>query len=633
MYRVQIVDSRKPFLEALSQRSLVIDGAMGTQIYERGVLYSACFEELNVTRPELIRKIHEDYLLAGSDVIETNTFGANALRLEKHGFQKRVREFNLAGVALAREATQGRGYVAGAIGPSGYFLGQAIPDDLKKVREVLEEQAEVLLEGGVDVLFIETMRQSVELELGVAAALAAVARHGRNVPVAAFGTLDENGRLADGTTARELAERAKSWGAQIVGVNCSEGPMGVLAAAEEMIPVGLPVAAVPNAGLPRRVDDRLVYVSTPEYFGLFARRMFKLGVKMIGGCCGTTPDHVRRIAASARMASAGSQDHEETPLSAVDNARHASVRPGVEPVPLPERTGLGKKLGKEFVVSVEVNPPVGLDLEKALNAAKMLKAGGVEIINIADGARAQSRMSNLAMALRVQEKVGVETILHVCGRDRNLLGTLAHLLGAEELGVRNLVIITGDPPKMGDFPDATPVYDLDSIGILKLASRLNRGIDPGGKALGSPTKFVLATGAEPGALNYDREIARLRLKKEAGAELVMTQPVYDPEVLRRFLRDIESLELPVLVGLLPLASSRNAEFLHNEVPGMQIPESIRERMRKVGSGPVARKEGVSIAREMLSEVRHLVAGAYVMPPLERYELALEVIDGFLGPVG
>ena len=290
---------------------------------------------------------------------------------------------------------------------------------------------------------------------------------------------------------------------------------------------------------------------------------------------------------------------------------------------------LSAKLGKRFVVSVEVNPPIGLDPKKAIEAARMLKKHGIDVVNIADGARAQARMSNLSLAARMQRETGMETIVHVCGRDRNLLATLAHLMGAHDEGIRNLVIITGDPPKMGDFPDASAVYDLDSIGILKLASRLNHGVDPAGKPLGGTTSFVLATGGEPAALNYQRELTRMRLKKDAGAELVMTQPVYDPAILDRFLDDIAPLQLPVLVGLLPLASYRNAEFLHNEVPGMQVPTEVRERMRKAGSE--GRKEGVKIAREMLAAVRSRVAGAYIMPPFERHELALEVVDGFLDP--
>jgi methionine synthase I (cobalamin-dependent) len=631
----------RPLLDAIRSGVLVVDGAMGSQLYERGVLYGTnCFEQLNVTRPEIVAKVHEDFVRAGASVIETNTFGANALRLEKYGLGSSVLEINAAGVRLARQAAAGQAYVAGAIGPSGYFLGDAgrdaSADDLTKVKAVFAEQARALLEANVDALVVETMRQTPELRVAVEAAVEAIEASGARVPVIASVSLDDNGRMTEGTEADEIARLAREWGASVVGVNCSDGPMGVLSAVTKMVPIGLPVLASPNAGLPRRVDERMVYVSTPEYFGVYARRMIRVGVRMVGGCCGTTPEHIRRIAAAARMASATGdamdavRPDETASVDAGTPATAVSIPGSLHPPPLAERSKLAAKIAAgRFVVSVEVNPPVGLDPAKAINAAKMLRDGGVDVVNIADGARAQARMGNLALAVRVQEAVGIETILHVCGRDRNLLAMIAHLLAAHELGVRNLVVITGDPPKMGDFPDATAVYDLDSIGILKLANRLNHGVDPGGKPLGATTSFLLATGAEPAALNYEREIARLRDKKAAGAELVMTQPVYSPEVLDRFLDDIAPLGLPVLVGLLPLASHRNAEFLHNEVPGMQVPESIRERMRKAGSGPDARKEGVAIAREMLSAVRGKVAGAYVMPPFERFELALEVVDGFL----
>jgi methionine synthase / methylenetetrahydrofolate reductase(NADPH) len=635
------VRPEKPLLEAIRQGVLVVDGAMGTQLYERGILYSVCFEELNVTRPEIVQRVHEDYLRAGAQAIETNTFGAHVMRLEKHGLATRVREINLAAAALARKAVaqqpNARGYVIGAVGPSGYFLGEASHEDLEKVKSAMLEQALALVEGEVDALVIETVRQTSELRVAVEAL--AVAAAGR-IPVIASVSLDEHGLMADGTSALEIARLAKEWGAQIVGVNCSDGPMGVMTAIEQMAPAGLPLYAVPNAGLPRRVDDRMVYISTPEYFGVYARRMFKLGVRMVGGCCGTTPEHVKRIAAAARMAGAAMDKEEgEGSWSAIEarpegawSELPAEGSTGMRPLPRASKSVLAAKLGREFVVSVEVNPPVGLDPTRAVLAAKMLKGGGVHVINIADGARAQARMSNVAMAVRIQREAEMETILHVCGRDRNLLGTLAHLLGVHDLGLRNLVIITGDPPKMGDFPDASAVYDLDSIGILKLAHRLNHGVDPGGKPLGGVTSFLLATGAEPAALNYPRELERLGHKKAAGAELIMTQPVYDPVALEKFLTDIEPLGLPVLVGLLPLASYRNAEFLHNEVPGMQVPQAVRDRMKKAGSGASGRKEGVAIAREMLQAVRGRVAGAYVMPPLERYELALEVVDGFLGPV-
>lgn len=624
------------FLEALSAGPLVVDGAMGTQLYERGVLFSSCFEELCLSKPELVRKIHEDYVKAGAQVIETNTFGANVMRLEKHGLVGKMTEINTAAVRIAREAAAGRAFVLGGMGPSGYFLGEASQEDLEKVRRAIFDQARALVDAGVDALLVETMRQTNELRVAIESAVAAA---GGSIPVIASASVDEASRMSDGTSSREIARLMREWGASVVGVNCCDGPMNVLEAVEPMLETGLPVWAVPNAGLPRRVDERLVYVSTAEYFGVYARRMFKLGVRLVGGCCGTTPEHVKRIAAAARMV--GSSDAAQTSPDSAEVARASdtfqtwSARPigeqhASKTVPFAERSDLAAKIARgKFVVSVEVNPPIGLDLAKALNAARMLKAGGVDVVNIADGARAQARMGNVGMAARVQERVDMETILHVCGRDRNLLGTLAHLLAAHELGVRNLVVITGDPPKMGDFPDASAVYDLDSIGILKLASRLNQGIDPGGKPLGCATRFVLATGAEPAALNYERELARLRQKKDAGAEIVMTQPVYDPVVLDKFLTDIAPLELPVMVGLLPLASYRNAEFLHNEVPGMQVPEAVRERMRKAGSGPEARKVGVAIAREMLAAVRGRVAGAYIMPPLERYELALEVVDGFL----
>ncbi len=623
---------------------LVLDGGMGTQLYERGILYSNCFEELNESRPEVVQGVHEDYLRAGATLIETNTFGANALRLEKHGLSApaRVRAINEAAVRVARASLAVRpgAHVAGAIGPSGYFLGEASLEDLARVDAAIFEQALALVGAGVDALCVETFRQTDEIRVAILAAVRAASEvgdgAGGRVPVIASVSVDEQGRMADGTDAAEIGRRMKEWGADVVGVNCSDGPMTVLGAVEAMIDCGLPVMAAPNAGLPHRVDERMVYVSTPEYFGVYARRMFKLGVRIVGGCCGTTPEHVKRIAAAARMAAATEHDDarpaDDPPsVTGRDVLVAVSSRAAAAPVARADKSPLAAKLGKRFVVSVEVNPPVGLDPSRAVAAAKNLKAGGVDVVNIADGARAQARMSNLALAARLERDAGMETILHVCGRDRNLLATLAHLLGAHDMGLRNLVIITGDPPKMGDFPDATPVYDLDSIGILKLAARLNHGVDPAGKPLGGVTSFLLATGAEPAALNYPRELARLQQKKAAGAELVMTQPVYDPAVLLRFLDDVEPLGLPVLVGLLPLASFRNAEFLHNEVPGMQVPEDVRERMRKAGSGPAARKEGVAIARAMLEAVRGRVAGAYVMPPLERYELALEVVDGFLDP--
>jgi homocysteine S-methyltransferase len=634
--------SGRSFLDAIRRGVVVVDGGMGTQLYERGVLFNVNYEELALSRPELVQRIHEDYLRAGAQVIETNTFGGNRVRLARHGLDDRVREINLAAARLARAAAGDRAFVAGAIGPTGIVFAGFSDEEREKVRNAFCEQAAALAEGGADVLLVETMRQPEEIELAIEGVRKAV---DGEIPLIAQVSVDENLTMADGTPVGVMGERLKNLGVDVIGVNCCDGPQVVFAAVEKLLPLGVPLSAIPNAGLPRRVDDRFIYVSTPEYFGVFARRMCKLGVRLIGGCCGTTPEHVRRIAAAARMegsasASAALADSGEPsgPLwvgaPGEDAEGGAAVTPlpgtaGISVVPRDQKSRFAAKVGRKFVISVEVNPPVGLDPRSAIDAARMLVNGGVDVINIADGARAQARMSNLALAVRMQGELGIETLLHVCGRDRNLLGQVAHLLGAHALGIKNLVVITGDPPKMGDFPDATAVYDLDSIGILRLVTRLNRGIDPGGKPLGAATAFFAATGAEPAALNYAREIARLELKKRAGAELVMTQPVYDPAVLDRFLADTAPLGLPVLIGILPLASHKNAEFLHNEVPGMQIPDDVRARMKAAGSGPEARREGVRIAREMLLAVKDRVAGAYIMPPLGRYDMALEVIDGIV----
>lgn len=630
---------------------------MGTQLYERGVLFTVNYEELNLSRPDLVRKIHEEYVRAGSNVVETNTFGANPTRLARHGLEGKTREINMAGVRIAREASKASPpgipvFVGGAIGPTGLiFPGAAEATEWsaaerEKILDGFKAQADALAEAGADVLIVETMRQPEELRLAVEAAK----RTG--VPLVAQATFadsppGENGPImADGTKPATIARALRDWGADVVGANCGEGPKLLFDVAEKIFgssdqPFPLPISIVPNAGLPRRIDDRTVYMATPEYFQLYARRMFKLGVRLVGGCCGTTPDHVRKIAAAARMVgSAGVEDrgsafpHEVRAPSGEFEILHEPA-PGAKLVARCDKSRFAKLFddASHFAISVEVNAPPGLSLDKPLAAAKMLLENGVDVINVADGPRASARMSNLALVHRIQDRLGADALLHVCCRDRNLLGTIGHLLAAHELGIHNLVVITGDPPKMGDFPDATGVFDLDSVALLRLIGKLNHGYDPGGKPLGRGecTSFFCATGAEPAALNYAREMARLAQKKAAGAELVMTQPVYDAEVLDRFLSDAAPLGLPILVGILPLASHRNAEFLHNEVPGMQIPEAVRERMRKAGSGAPARKEGVAIAREMLQAIqgRKGVRGAYIMPPLERYDAALEVVKGIV----
>lgn len=613
----------QPFLTALGRGGLVFDGAMGTALYERGLLYTQSFDQASVDRPELVAKVHESYLRAGADLISTNSFGANRLRLAAHSLENEVARINHAAVELARNVAGESAYIGASIGPTGLTWKTLHQDDVIRVREAYLEQARVLVAEGVDVLLLETFRQPEEIRVALDAVLEVAA----GIPVVASVSFDPFGTMADGTGPETMSKLLASWGAQAIGVNCADGPAGVYEMVARMFEPGLPIVAQPNAGLPHRVDGRFAYMATPDYFQLYARRLYKAGVKAVGGCCGTTAEHIRKIKAAARMAGAATGVIEPGGGMRDEEPARAVLAPGVTLVPREEKGELGRKLGKQFVISVEVNPPPGLSLDKAVDGAAMLRDAGVDVINVADGPRASARMGNLALCMRVQEKLGMPALMHVTTRDRNLLGLIAHLLAAHELGVHGLIVITGDPPKMGDFPDATPVYDLDSIGLLRLISGLNRGLDPGGKPLGEATRFLCATGAEPAAQDYPRELARLRQKVDAGAEFVMTQPVYDAEMLERFLDDAAPLGLPVLVGLLPLASHKNAEFLHNEVPGMRVPEPIRERMRKAGSGASARAEGVAIAREMLERVKDRVAGAYIMPPFGRYDLAVDIIKG------
>jgi len=609
------------FRDAVRGTILVFDGAMGSLLYERGIFVTQNFEQLNVTRPDAIKKVHADYLEAGAHVLETNTFGANSFRLERHGIVGEVRNYNLAGARIAREVAGERAFVAGSMGPTGLVPGVMSKAERAAAIATFADQAQALVEGGVDLLVLETFRHLDELEMALHAAKSAA---GAAIPVLASVTFDTTGTAADGTGPEEVAERLAKLGAEMIGVNCGDGPQLSLTMAERMRGVNLPLCVQPNAGLPRTVDGRLLYMATPEYFDVFARRMLQAGATMVGGCCGTTPDHVKWMAKSARM-----YGGHVTPAPPSTSLRSPDVKVGSEPVPFAERSPFAAKIAAgKFVVSVEVNPAPGVSPASALEAAKMLVDAGVDIVNVADGPRATARMSNLAFCALLLHKHGIDPILHVCGRDRNLLGQMAHLLGAHALGLRNLVVITGDPPKVGDYPEATSVYDLDSIGLLRMARDMNRGVDPAGKPIGQgKTSFMLATGLEPGASDLDKEVARLEKKHAAGAEIVMTQPIFREDLLDDVLRRIAHLRMPVLVGVLPLVSHKNAEFLHNEVPGMQIPDEIRERMRKAPPGVEARKEGVKIAREMLFAVRDKVQGAYLMPPLGKYELALEVLDG------
>jgi methionine synthase / methylenetetrahydrofolate reductase(NADPH) len=614
----------KTLAETIASGPLLLDGAMGSLLYERGVLHTRSYDELNLSQPELIRGVHHDYVQAGAELIETNTFGANRLALARHGLAEQATQINRAGVALAREAAGDRAYVAGAVGPSGVKFGIATAAERKLARFALAEQIDTLVLAGVDAIVLETFTSILELEEAIHVAK----ERGPKVPVIAMMVFDDHARSDGGLGPAEIADRLIAAGADVVGGNCGIGPSELYQVVTGMVGRGRPVIAQPNAGMPASVEGRTLYVANPEHFGVFARRMLKSGVRLVGGCCGTTPEHTRAMLGAVRMMR-GEKLDDNTARTASKSSPAIELARGPAPAaktPLPDRSRLGGRIARgEFCVSVELTAPTGLDTAKTKAAVVQLLAGGVDVVNIADGPRASARMANVAVCARLAAETAVEPILHVCARDRSFLGLVAHLLGAHGLGLRNLVIITGDPPKMGDYPFSTPVYDVDSVGLLRIAAGLNAGVDPAGKEC-EPTRFVLATGAEPAAHDRDRELRRLEDKQRAGAELVMTQPVYDPRTLERFLDDAAPLGLPVMVGILPLASHRNAEFLHNEVPGMSIPAEYRQRMAKVAAGPAARAEGIRIAQEALAAVKHRVAGAYVMPPFNRVDSALAVLE-------
>ncbi len=615
------ISTRPSLLEALAKGPLLFDGAMGSLLYERGVLHTRSYDELNLSQPELIRTVHRDYVHAGSDVIETNTFGSNRMSLARHGLADRAADINKAAVALARSVADDVAYVAGAVGPTGVKFGIASASERKLARFALAEQIDTLVLAGVDAIVLETFTSILEIETAIAVAK----ERGPRVPVFAMMVFGPDGRSDGGLRPQEIADRLIAAGADVVGANCGAGPAELYQVTTSMVGRGKPVIAQPNAGLPASVEGRTLYVANPEHFGVFARRMLKSGVRAIGGCCGTTPEHIRAMLGAVRMLR-GEKPLDARGGSAVAKTREAPPAPPPAITPLADRSRLGGRIARgEFAVSVELTAPVNGDLTKTKAQVAELLAAGVDVVNIADGPRASARMANIAACARLVSETEIEPILHVCARDRSFLGLVSHLFGAHSLGLRNLVIITGDPPKMGDYPFSTPVYDVDSIGLLRIAAGLNAGVDPAGKPC-TPTSFVLATGAEPAAHDRDRELRRLEEKKHAGAELVMTQPVYDPRTLDRFLEDVAPLGLPVMVGILPLASHRNAEFLHNEVPGMSIPSEYRERMAKVEAGPAARAEGIKIARETLAAVRQRVQGAYVMPPFNRVDAAIAVLE-------
>ncbi|HEU0053178.1 MAG TPA: bifunctional homocysteine S-methyltransferase/methylenetetrahydrofolate reductase [Longimicrobium sp.] len=605
-------------------RPHLFDGAMGTMLYARGVYINRCYDELNVSQPDLVRDVHRAYMRAGAEILETNSYGANRVKLARHGLDERVAEINEAAARVARSVAGDRVFVAGAMGPLGVRIEPYGPTSAAEARGWFREQAAALAAGGADLFVLETFADLDEIGQAILGV-----RDASDLPIVAQMVIREDGRTPFGTDAAVLVERLEEWGADVVGLNCSVGPSAMLSAVDRMLAATTrPLSTQPNAGLPREVDGRTIYMASPEYMATYAARLIRKGVRFVGGCCGTTPEHVQRMAAALRMLAPANQPR----VFAAAPEQAAEAR---EARPLEERSRWGGKLARgEFLTTVEIVPPRGVNPEPMLEGVRLLKEAGVDGVNVPDGPRAQSRMGALATALLIHQRVGIEPVIHYCCRDRNLLGMLSDLLGAQALGLRNMLFITGDPPKMGPYPDATAVFDIDSIGLTNLAARLNRGLDPGGNVLGEPTSFVIGVGVNPGAEDFEREMRRFFWKVDAGAEYCITQPVFDLRQLERFVEHVEreGIRIPVIAGIWPLVSARNAEFLANEVPGVVVPDAVLERMRRASAEGKDRgtEEGTAIAREMLRDALGMIQGVQVSAPFGRVPLALKVFEALPG---
>lgn len=597
----------------------VMDGAMGTALYAKGMFVNVCYDELNLSHPRLVGEVHDAYLRAGAELIETNTFGANPVKLSGFGLDAKTEEINRAAAELARGAAAGRANVLGSIGPLGIRIEPFGPTSHAEAVALFSRQIRGLLDGGVEGFVLETFSDLDEMH---AAYLAA--RTLSDLPVVALMTVDESGGTAYGTDPERIGETLTEWGADVVGLNCSVGPAVMLDAIERMAEVtDRPLAAVPNAGLPRLVGDRKIYLSSPDYMANYAVRMIRAGARFIGGCCGTTDEHIKRIRDSVATL--------QTRQPQVVVGRHETRAPeGIAPVALAERSGFGAKLAAgAFVTNVELPPARGWRADGIVEQARGLAALGVDSVSILDGARARSAIAAIPAAAVVQREVGIETIVHYTCRDRNMLGMLSDMLGAAAAGLRNVLLVTGDPPRFGPYPDSTAVFDIDSIGLTNVVYRLNHGIDPGGNPIGEPTRFVVGVAVNQSAVDLEREWKRLYWKVDAGADFAVTQPVFDLRAFENFLRKAEEYHILVIAGIWPLVSLRNAEFLANEVPGQSVPPSVLDRMRKAQERgrDAATAEGVAIARDMLAAVRGSVQGVHLSAPRGRVDVARAVLRG------
>jgi len=617
-----------PFLKRLEQGVVLADGAMGTYLYEKGIPFDRSFDLLNLTDASLIQAVHREYIRAGAEVIETNTFGGNRYRLAAHGATETARRVNRAGAQIARNAREEVGeavFVAGSMGPLGKPVAPLGTITREEAYDAYREQAEGLVEGGVDLIILETQTDMAEALIAIDAVRSVTG----DVPLVVQMTYTEDGRTLYGSYPEDVVHAVLGKKVDLLGANCSVGPQKLLEIVERLKRRSqLPISVMPNAGLPRFVHGRFVYLSSPEYLAEYAQRFSAAGARLVGGCCGTTPTHTRKMRDALRAAAGAPTPLAPSPPSAGPAIVIEETATKTDPT---SRSILARKLAaKEFVVSVEVDPPRGARPKKMIEGAQFLKDAGVDFINVADSPMARVRMSSIALASMIGHQVGIETILHFTCRDRNLMGIQSDLMGAHALGIRNILALTGDPPRAGDYPNATAVFDVDSIGLIGVLKRLNAGTDLGGNSIGEPTTFVIGCAVNPTAETLDEELDRFQRKMEAGAEFAMTQPVYELETLSKFLTKLDKLgkkRVPILLGLLPLQSHRHAEFLHNEVPGIHVPDHAREAMRTAGEKGIA--IGVDMCRKLLLEARDLVEGAYLMPSFGRYEVVARVAEAVL----
>jgi homocysteine S-methyltransferase len=622
----------KSFREVLQKKiPLLFDGATGTELYNRGIFINRCFEDANLSSPSIVLELHRDYLTAGAEVLSTNSWGANRFKLAKHNLQDQTVQINRAAAKLAREVAGTEAYVAGSVGPLGVRIEPWGPTSFQEAREAFAEQIRGLKEGGADLISLETFGDISELQQAIQAAK----QEAPELPLIAQITVSAEGQTPVGTPAEWALKKVLEWGVDAVGFNCSVGPQPLMTQIQKMFPdLNIPFIVQPNAGLPKEIDGRLIYMCTPEYMAEFTKHFLQIGVQFVGGCCGTSPEHIKAMSQTFRHQRAMNSAAEvvQRPRISMEFAGSEDTKTQNNalcvPVPFEQKSRWSWKLAHgQQVTSVELLPPASVVPTKILDSSSRLKDAGIDAINIPDGPRASARMSAILTAVMIEQKVGIETVLHYTCRDRNLLGMQSDMLGAHAIGLRNMLLVTGDPPKMGSYPNATGVFDIDAIGLTNMVSRLNSGIDLGSRPIGEPTALSIGVGVNPVHRDFDYEMKRFAYKVEAGAEWAITQPVFDLRALYRLLEYIEknNLKIPVIAGIWPLMSFRNAQFMHNEVPGVFIPDEIMKRMAAPKNPEDARKVGIEIARGMVEELGSAVQGFQVSAPFGKVELALEVL--------